>query len=46
MTTPSDAWENLMFAAGGKGTLLVGFKNEALRIYVNARQGKLLAAKG
>jgi N-acyl-D-amino-acid deacylase len=33
MTTPSDAWENLMFAAGGKGTLLVGFKNEALRIY-------------
>ena len=33
MTTPSDAWENLMFAAGGKGTLLVGFKNQALRIY-------------
>jgi N-acyl-D-amino-acid deacylase len=33
MTTPSDAWENLMAAAGGKGTLLVGFKNEALRIY-------------
>jgi N-acyl-D-amino-acid deacylase len=33
MTTPSDAWENLLFAAGGKGTLLVGFKNEALRIY-------------
>ena len=33
MTTPSDTWENLMFAAGGKGTLLVGFKNQALRIY-------------
>ncbi|HEX3645606.1 MAG TPA: D-aminoacylase [Vicinamibacterales bacterium] len=33
MTTPSDAWENLLFAAGGKGTLLVGFKNEALRSY-------------
>ncbi len=31
MTTPSDAWENLMLAAGGEGTLLVGFRNEALR---------------
>jgi N-acyl-D-amino-acid deacylase len=39
MTTPTDAWENLMLAAGGEGTLLVGFKNEALR--VNA--GKTLA---
>ncbi|MGH9143372.1 MAG: N-acyl-D-amino-acid deacylase family protein [Vicinamibacterales bacterium] len=33
MTTPQDVWENLMLAAGGKGTLLVGFKNQALRIY-------------
>jgi N-acyl-D-amino-acid deacylase len=33
MTAPGPAWENLMLAAGGKGTLLVGFKNEALRIY-------------
>ncbi len=33
MTTPQDVWENLMLAAGGKGTLLVGFKNEALRVY-------------
>src|SRR5882724_422403 len=33
MTTPSDEWENLMFAAGGEGTLLVGFRNEALRSY-------------
>ena len=32
MTTPSDEWENLLLAAGGEGTLLVGFKNEALRI--------------
>ena len=31
MTAPAPAWENLMLAAGGKGTLLVGFKNEALR---------------
>ena len=33
MATPADAWENLLLAAGGEGTLLVGFKNEALRIY-------------
>ncbi len=39
MTTPGDAWENLMLAAGGEGTLLVGFKNEALRSYA----GKTLA---
>jgi N-acyl-D-amino-acid deacylase len=39
MTAPQDEWENLMFAAGGEGTLLVGFKNEALRMYA----GKTLA---
>jgi N-acyl-D-amino-acid deacylase len=39
MSTPTDAWENLLLAAGGEGTLLVGFKNEALR--TNA--GKTLA---
>jgi len=39
MITPSDDWENLLLAAGGDGTLLVGFKNEALRIYA----GKTLA---
>jgi N-acyl-D-aspartate/D-glutamate deacylase len=39
MTTPTDAWENLMLSAGGDGTLLVGFKNEALRGY----SGKTLA---
>lgn len=39
MTTPGDAWENLLLAAGGQGTLLVGFKNEALRSYA----GKTLA---
>jgi N-acyl-D-amino-acid deacylase len=39
MTTPQDVWENLMLAAGGDGTLLVGFKNEALRQYA----GKTLA---
>ena len=39
MTTPTDAWENLLLAAGGEGALLVGFKNEALRGYA----GKTLA---
>jgi len=37
--TPGDAWENLLLAAGGEGTLLFGFKNEALRVYA----GKTLA---
>jgi N-acyl-D-amino-acid deacylase len=33
MVTAQDDWDNLMLAAGGDGTLLVGFKNEALRGY-------------
>jgi N-acyl-D-amino-acid deacylase len=40
MTTAGGTWENLLLAAGGEGTLLVGFKNEALRQYT----GKTLAA--
>jgi N-acyl-D-amino-acid deacylase len=39
MLTPTDEWENLLLAAGGEGTLLVGFKNEALR----SNAGKTLA---
>jgi N-acyl-D-amino-acid deacylase len=39
MVVRQDEWENLMLAAGGDGTLLVGFKNEALRVYT----GKTLA---
>jgi N-acyl-D-amino-acid deacylase len=39
MTTPTDDWENLFLAAGAEGTLLVGFRNEALRSYL----GKTLA---
>jgi N-acyl-D-amino-acid deacylase len=39
MTAPDGDWENLLLAAGGEGTLLVGFKNEALRKYT----GKTLA---
>ncbi|MEP7118009.1 MAG: D-aminoacylase [Acidobacteriota bacterium] len=39
MLAAQDQWENLMLAAGAEGTLLVGFRNEALRIYT----GKTLA---
>ena len=41
MTTPQDVWENLMLAAGGDGTLLVGFKNEALRQYAGKTLGEV-----
>src|SRR3954449_8275942 len=46
MTTPSNAWENLMAAAGGKGTLLVGFKNEALRMYAGKRLDEVAKLRG
>lgn len=40
MTTPTDDWENLMYAAGTpENLLLVGFKNDSLRHYT----GKTLA---
>jgi N-acyl-D-amino-acid deacylase len=39
MTSPGGDWENLLLGAGGEGTLLVGFKNEALR----PNAGKTLA---
>jgi N-acyl-D-amino-acid deacylase len=46
MTTPSDDWENLLLAAGGDGTLLVGFKNEALRIYAGKTLGDVAKLRG
>jgi N-acyl-D-amino-acid deacylase len=46
MTTRSDAWENLMAAAGGKGTLLVGFKNEALRVYTGKTLEEVARLRG
>jgi N-acyl-D-amino-acid deacylase len=46
MTAPSPAWENLMLAAGGKGTLLVGFKNEALRIYAGKTLEEVATIRG
>ncbi len=39
MVAAQDQWENLFLPAGGEGTLLVGFKNQALRGYT----GKTLA---
>lgn len=39
MLVDQNDWENLLLAAGGEDTLLVGFKNEALRKYT----GKTLA---
>src|SRR3954470_10880207 len=46
MTAPQDVWENLMLAASGKGTLLVGFKNEALRIYAGKTLGDVAKLRG
>jgi N-acyl-D-amino-acid deacylase len=46
MTTPGDEWENLLLAAGGAGTLLVGFKNEALRMYTGKTLGEVAKLRG
>jgi N-acyl-D-amino-acid deacylase len=46
MTTPQDIWENLMLAAGAEGTLLVGFKNEALRPYAGKTLGEVAKLRG
>ena len=46
MTTPSDDWENLLLAAGGDGTLLVGFKNEALRSYAGKTLAEVATLRG
>ena len=46
MTTPGGDWENLLLAAGGEGTLLVGFKNEALRGYTGKTLAEVAKARG
>ena len=46
MTTPGGDWENLMLAAGGDGTLLVGFKNEALRKYTGKTLSEVAKERG
>jgi len=46
MTTPASTWENLMLAAGGEGTRLVGFKNEALRGYTGKTLAEVARTRG
>jgi N-acyl-D-amino-acid deacylase len=46
MTTPGGDWENLLLAAGGDGTLLVGFKNEALRMYTGKTLTEVAKLRG
>jgi N-acyl-D-aspartate/D-glutamate deacylase len=46
MLVNSNDWENLMLAAGGEGALLVGFKNEALRIYAGKTLGEVAKVRG
>ncbi len=46
MTTPTDAWENLMLAAGAEGTLLVGFRNHALRKYTGMTLAEVSELRG
>lgn len=46
MTTPTDAWENLLLAAGAEQTLLVGFRNPALRHYTGKTLAQVAAERG
>ena len=46
MVTPTDAWENLMLAAGPRGTLLVGFRNPDLRGLIGKTLDEVAAARG
>ena len=46
MTTPTNEWEKLLLAAGGEGTLLVGFKNASLRGYIGQTLAEVAAARG
>jgi len=46
MVTPTDAWENLMLAAGPRGTLLVGFRNPDLRGLIGKTLEEVAAARG
>jgi N-acyl-D-amino-acid deacylase len=45
MTTPSNDWENLALAAGPDGTLLVGFRNPALRRYIGMTLAEVAAQR-
>lgn len=46
MRTPTNDWENLLLAAGGEGTLLVGFKNEALKPLAGKTLAEVATARG
>ena len=46
MVTPTTDWENLMLAAGGEGTLLVGFRNPELRGYRGKTLAEVAALRG
>ncbi|MBI3494241.1 MAG: D-aminoacylase [Acidobacteria bacterium] len=46
MLVNSDEWENLMVQAGGEGTLLVGFRNEALRVNAGKRLAQVAKERG
>ena len=45
MKTPSNEWENLALAAGPDGTLLVGFRNPALRRYIGMTLAEVAAQR-
>jgi len=46
MSTPTNDWDNLYLAAGAEKTLLVGFRNEALRIYAGMTLAEVAAIRG
>ncbi len=46
MSTPSDAWENLYLAAGADGTLLVAFKNDALKHLTGRTLAQIATERG
>ncbi len=46
MTTPTDAWENLLLAAGPENALLAGFRSEALRPLTGQTLAEVAAARG
>ncbi|MGE0043979.1 MAG: amidohydrolase family protein [Vicinamibacterales bacterium] len=46
MAVNADDWENLMLQAGAEGTVLVGFRNEALRDYTGKTLADVAALRG
>jgi N-acyl-D-amino-acid deacylase len=46
MSTPTDQWENLYLGAGAEGTLLAGFKNDALKPLTGKTLPEVAAMRG